>query len=402
MRRLDGGDGRAFEQHAPEQPRRERRSAQRADRGRTGRLARERDVIRIAAERGDVVAHPLERLDLVEQAIVARRAVWRFFRQFAVGEIAEHAQTIGEIHIDRTLARQVLAPVIAVPGLAGLQRAAVDIDVHRQSLCRAGGLEDVEIQRVLADGGAAVVRKRDLVIVIADDLGKRIVDRQIGRLHAHRRKVVADAHAIPRRDVLRLAPAQFAHRRGGIGDAGKDLHLTIRAQHALHLAVAERDDLRRARAFALDRRDRPDGRPGGEEDGGIERDPPEPAEEAQPAVRGLSVHKDEQRRRGDRKRKSVFLFSSSTASISNSRMPAPITKPMPLLLKVDPSSLLHNLFPSEITLIITDRPALCQRRPHSSIRRMISLSVSSMPLRARRPTIAIVFSTPFFTMPSPP
>ena len=38
----------------------------------TRRLAEDRDVVRVAAERGDVVTHPLQCGDLVEQRDVAR------------------------------------------------------------------------------------------------------------------------------------------------------------------------------------------------------------------------------------------------------------------------------------------------------------------------------------------
>ena len=58
------GDG------APEQPLGTRHGKQRADAQRPGRLAEDRDVAGIAAEGGDILPHPRERGDLVEQAEV--------------------------------------------------------------------------------------------------------------------------------------------------------------------------------------------------------------------------------------------------------------------------------------------------------------------------------------------
>ena len=53
-----------------EQPVRRGRREQRADAHPARRLAEDRDVPGIAAERGDVLAHPLERADLIAQAEV--------------------------------------------------------------------------------------------------------------------------------------------------------------------------------------------------------------------------------------------------------------------------------------------------------------------------------------------
>ena len=52
------------------------------------------DVGWIAAERGDVVAHPAQRRDLVEQAVVAGDSCRGFLAEFGMGEIAEHAEPV--------------------------------------------------------------------------------------------------------------------------------------------------------------------------------------------------------------------------------------------------------------------------------------------------------------------
>ena len=64
----------ALQDRAAEQALGPRHREQRADAHRTGGLAGDGHRVRVAAERRDVVAHPLERRDLVEQAEVGRRA----------------------------------------------------------------------------------------------------------------------------------------------------------------------------------------------------------------------------------------------------------------------------------------------------------------------------------------
>ena len=74
MRLFDGAqlvDGRAHGPRLVEQPLRGGSRQKRHDGRAAGRLAEDRDVARVAAERGDVVAHPLERGHLVEQPRVA-------------------------------------------------------------------------------------------------------------------------------------------------------------------------------------------------------------------------------------------------------------------------------------------------------------------------------------------
>ena len=58
-----------------------RRGHMGADRDRAGRFAADGHAARIAAETGDVVAHPAQGRGLVQQAVVARRMLRRFGRQ---------------------------------------------------------------------------------------------------------------------------------------------------------------------------------------------------------------------------------------------------------------------------------------------------------------------------------
>ena len=147
---------------------------------------------RVAPEGGDVVPHPFQRLDLVQQAVIAGRSVRRFRRQLLQGQIPENAQAVAHVDDDHALLRQALPVVVLIPGLAGLQGAAVDEEEHRQRVSRlcAGGLPDVDVERILAHRRHPVVIQTDLVVVVADDLRERVIDGQIGGLHAHGREAV--------------------------------------------------------------------------------------------------------------------------------------------------------------------------------------------------------------------
>ena len=170
-------------------------------------------------------------------------------RELPGRKIAEHAQAVAEVHHKHTLAGKALAAVIGVPGLAGLQGAAVDEHQHRQLLPGVRGPPEVEIEGVLAHGVAEVVAQAHGVIVKAHDLGQGVIDLGIARLHGHGRKLHAGAHTAPGLGILRRAPAQLAHRGLGIGDAGEDLHRAVLGFHALDLAVGERHDLGHAAAL---------------------------------------------------------------------------------------------------------------------------------------------------------
>ena len=62
----------ALEDRAPEQARGARHREQRTDAHRAGGLAGDGHLVRVSAERGHVVAHPLQRSNLVEQAEIGR------------------------------------------------------------------------------------------------------------------------------------------------------------------------------------------------------------------------------------------------------------------------------------------------------------------------------------------
>ena len=137
----------ALEDRAVEQParggRREQRSHAHAARG----LAEDRHVPGVAAERGDVLAHPFERADLVAQAEVrvdAARA------QLGVVQEAERAEPVVDRHDDHVAApREPRAVVEEGRARAHHERAAVDPDHHRAALRVGRGRPDVEREAVL-------------------------------------------------------------------------------------------------------------------------------------------------------------------------------------------------------------------------------------------------------------
>lgn len=88
-----------------EQPARERRCYQCQHALRASRLAEDGHVVRVAAEYRDVLLHPSQRGDLVEQAKV-HRAVWPFSFQRWMREEAELAEAIVEAHDHRAFLRQ--------------------------------------------------------------------------------------------------------------------------------------------------------------------------------------------------------------------------------------------------------------------------------------------------------
>ena len=109
---------------------------------RPGRLAAHRDPGRVAAERGDVALHPLQRRQPVEHPPVGRRAL-------DGGEPLD-AQPVVDRHHDHAVAGEARAPV---PGAAVASRheaATVDPHQHRQPAGAGVGAEHVEVEAVVA------------------------------------------------------------------------------------------------------------------------------------------------------------------------------------------------------------------------------------------------------------
>ena len=166
------------------------------------------DVGGIAAETGDVALHPLQRRDLIHQAVIAGKAlVLVCGGKGGVGEGAEAAEPIVEADHHQPLLRQRRARIGGRRRSAIHEAAAIDPEQDRQLGAGAGGLPDIGVEAVLGRRGA----KRGRVA------GE-------GKLHA----VVAIgggfAHALPAGHGLGHAPAQVADRRRGEGNALPAFH----------------------------------------------------------------------------------------------------------------------------------------------------------------------------------
>ena len=174
------------------------------------------------------MAHPLKSLDLVQQPEVSGRAF--LFQHLLRRQKPEHAKSVTHIYTDDAVPGVAFAAVILIPRLPRLQRAAVNIDDHGRLLQVSGRLPNIEIKAVLRIRRAVIVFQRDLIVVITDDLRERTINGQILRLHGHRRKGIALKDVRPRLGILRLLPAQLAHRRRRIGNPGKQFHTAVAVQ----------------------------------------------------------------------------------------------------------------------------------------------------------------------------
>ena len=81
--------GSALRDRTNEESFRARRTHQAPDRKCAGRLPEYRDLFRISAKNGDVLLHPLQRRNLIEDAVVAGDVVLGFFRQLRMCQEAE-------------------------------------------------------------------------------------------------------------------------------------------------------------------------------------------------------------------------------------------------------------------------------------------------------------------------
>lgn len=126
-----------------------RRDHQQADGVRPRGLAEDRHATGIAAEGGDVVAHPSQRRDLILEPQVARGPILGV--EFRMGEEAEDAEPVVDRHKDDARARQ-RGPIVDRQG-AGSEAEAPAVDPHYDGPFLAGGVRggpDVQRQAILA------------------------------------------------------------------------------------------------------------------------------------------------------------------------------------------------------------------------------------------------------------
>ena len=120
--------GSALDDRAMEQPFRARHRHQRRDFSAASGLTEDRDEIRIAAESVDVVAHPLERGDDVEQADAARQREVGTHRVAEI-RVAEHVQPMIRCH-DHDVVRVREAGAVENASGAGAARKSAAVQPH--------------------------------------------------------------------------------------------------------------------------------------------------------------------------------------------------------------------------------------------------------------------------------
>jgi hypothetical protein len=194
----------------------DRRAEQPADHGGAGGLAEDRDVVRIAAERRDVLLHPLQHGDRVTERLVARRVAARLLRQLRVREEAERAEAVVEVDEDDSLLGEVLTVVVRAVAAAFAVGTAEDPDHHRTPLVGAiGGSPQVEVETVFA--GLRRVGQVDGDVLVRQAVRLRGLDADIAE-----RVGVADT--FPPGGRLRQLPAQLADGRCSEWDALERAH----------------------------------------------------------------------------------------------------------------------------------------------------------------------------------
>ena len=192
-----------------EHARRARHRQQGGDRARARGLAEHGDVLRVAAEGPDVVAHPGQCGDLVEKAPVGGRAL-------DLPESLHGHAVVERHHDDPAFARQPRAVVDGVGGVPDQVGAAVDPDHHRKTSGARFGCPDV--------AGQPVVTGR-----------LRRVGGERGRLRRGRPERGGGTDPVPSFGRLGRREAQRAHGRPGVGDAAEDGEAVL--AHTAHGAV---------------------------------------------------------------------------------------------------------------------------------------------------------------------
>ena len=176
------------------------------DRVRPGALAEDGDVVRITAERGDVVAHPLQRQHEVAQIEIVLDGDVRGGQRREV-HAAQRAEAVVHRHVHAAPAGQGRAVVKGRGRAAQDVAAAVDEEHHRQRVMfghRSGPLrgDDVESQAVLAHRLVAAQAGQGVAALLRGAVGE----------------AVAGPHPRPRLRRLRRPEAQQAHRWTGVGN----------------------------------------------------------------------------------------------------------------------------------------------------------------------------------------
>ncbi len=122
----------ALDDRLLEQALRHRRGEVTAHGESTGGLAEDRHVVGIATECLGVVAHPLQRGNLIGEAVVPRSRV--VLGQHVASEEAKRAEAVVDADDHSALRCETVADVVRLMGGAGREPATVEPDHHREIL----------------------------------------------------------------------------------------------------------------------------------------------------------------------------------------------------------------------------------------------------------------------------
>src|SRR6266566_3723143 len=194
------------------QPLGTRHGQQRADAHRSSRLAEDGDVLWIATKGGDILPHPLESSDLVEQGAVG----------VSLAQIEEAVGTdpIIDGHADDAVAGKVAAVIIGRRPRSDLKGTARNPDHHRLPGRLEVGGPDIEVQAVLTCDGKL--------------WEKQFHSRGIWRLGWLRTKGEGVSHTAPGHNRLWRSEPIGAKRWRCIRNAFKGMHAI--GDTAAHLA----------------------------------------------------------------------------------------------------------------------------------------------------------------------
>ena len=194
----------------------------------TSTLTENGNVIWISTKLSNILFHPLQRLNLVENTIVSTDVVRTLFRQFRIGHEAKDTQAIvnrNEHHILRSpllsIKLRFRPPALAVASTMNPQSYGQFLINLSRSLCI-----DIQIQAVLTIGS---------LITIAPLSG--IATRVMNRLVTRMAKLITESHAIPSHYRLRFFPTQITNRRCSIRNTFVNIHIRILAFNTLDLTT---------------------------------------------------------------------------------------------------------------------------------------------------------------------
>ena len=188
-------------------------------------------IVGVATKLGDILLDPLQGLDLVEDTIVARHLMRALGREGGVNEEAEHTKTVVDGDEHHILGTPLLTVELWLRAEALAIATAMNPQRHRQFLAHLTRClrPHIQIEAVLAESGLfPIAPLRVVATSILDGLEARTAKR------------VANLHALPRHDGLRLFPTILLDGRCGVRNAPINIHVRMVVSHdPLHLTTLD-------------------------------------------------------------------------------------------------------------------------------------------------------------------